>query len=62
MTDVLQLLVSWIDSQFGDRLSVDQQIKLADRMMRRYWEDPEHYDRVGFWRLNDDVTTKYALI
>lgn len=33
-------LVSWIDAQFGDRLSLDEQIRLADRMMRRYWEDP----------------------
>jgi hypothetical protein len=56
MTNTLEIVVSWIDRQFGDRLSVDEQIALCGRMMRRYWVDPELYDNVSLWRLNDDAT------
>ncbi len=53
---MLDFVFAWIDRQFGNRLSVDEQMALCARMMRRYRVDPELYDNVSLWRLNDDAT------
>jgi hypothetical protein len=41
---MLDFIVSWIDRQFGDRLSVAEKIALCARMLRQYQVDPSHYD------------------